>query len=128
MLTKFVQGTCQTGFDSKNVTKISTPYRILADRWPYDPLALLEVREFCCNVGWSCNDPSELLVKVSMSRPNSLGECGSVLLRPLRRNATDGWGLASREPRSNQNPSISPLHLHFHCQKSQYNNNNICRH
>ena len=70
-----------------------------AERWPYEPLAALELRDVWPNgVGLSCREPSELRVRLSMSRPHSEnGEWDSALLRPpLPR--MEGRGLVSREP------------------------------
>ena len=67
----------------------------LADRCPYDPLALLDPRD--SRPRGIFNDASELLVKLSMSNPNSDGECENALLR-LIRHAIDGHGLVIREP------------------------------
>lgn len=68
-----------------------------AERWPYEPLAALELRELGPK-GVRCSDPSELRVRLSMSSPHSeKGEWESALFRPPLPK-TEGLGLVSLEP------------------------------
>lgn len=70
-----------------------------ADRWPYEPLAALELLEAECvapKSGVSCSEPSELRVRLWISRYSEIGECESALFRLLPIILC--LGLVCREP------------------------------